>query len=67
MQLNAHEQKCFENATGFTAVRGIGAKRTRRDFELFADVEAYANQFGDKRTMVYAITEIGHNAHICNI
>jgi hypothetical protein len=67
MQLNSHEQNCLNNAIGFTAVRGIGAKRTRQDFTCIEDAKAYAATFGDKRTMLYAITEVGHNAHICNI
>lgn len=67
MQLNAHEQKCLDNAVSFTAVRGLGHKRTRQDFTSFDDAVAYAATFGDKRTMLYAITDIGHNAHICNL
>ena len=67
MQLNGHEQQCLDNAVGFTAVRGMGAKRTRKDFTTFDDAKKYAATFGDKRTMIYAVTAIGHNAHICNI
>lgn len=67
MTLNSHEQKCLENATSFTAVRGMGAKRTRKDFSTFEDAVEYGNQYGDRRTMIYAITKMGSSAHICNI
>lgn len=67
MNLNAYEQNCFDNATSFTAVRGLGSNRTRKDFNSFDDAKSYAQTYNDKRTMVYAVTADGLNAHICNI
>ena len=28
--------------------------------------EAFAATFGDRRTMIYAVTTLGHSAHITN-
>lgn len=66
MTLNSHEAFCLQTATHFSAVRGVGAKRTRQDFTSLEDAQAYAATFGDKRTMVYAINDMGNNAHIGN-
>jgi hypothetical protein len=66
MTLNTHEQFCFDTAVKFTAVRGMGAKRTRKDFTTFDDAKEYAATFGDKRTMIYAVNDLGNNAHITN-
>lgn len=64
--LNSHEAFCFATAATFSAVRGRGASRTRENFTSFDDAKAYAAQFGDKRTMVYAVNDMGNNAHIGN-
>lgn len=63
---NAHEEYCFNTATSFSAVRGLGYKRTRVDFNTFDKAKEYAIKFSDKRTMIYAINDLGNNAHICN-
>ena len=63
---NPHEEYCFNTATLFSAVRGRGKKRTRQEFLTFKEALKYAEQFNDKKTMVYAINELGNNAHICN-
>lgn len=65
--LNGHETFCLDNADHFVACRGRGiAGRTRETFPTISDAEAYAATFGDGRTMVYAITALGHSAHIKN-
>lgn len=66
MTLNTHEAFCLNTATSFSAIRGRGFQRTRKDFTSFEDAQAYATTFGDKRTMVYAINALGNCAHICN-
>tara|TARA_B100000530_G_C15885801_1_gene459341 strand:- start:320 stop:523 length:204 start_codon:yes stop_codon:yes gene_type:complete len=66
MQLNDYEQQCFDNAVSFTAVRGLGRNRVRKDFTTFDDALEYANTHNDKRTMVYAVTVDGMTAHVCN-
>lgn len=63
---NPHEEYCFNTATSFSAVRGIARTRTRQDFLTFDDALKYAEQFNDKKTMIYAINDLGNNAHICN-
>jgi hypothetical protein len=65
-QPTAHELNCFTNATSFTAVRGRGAQRTRKDFLSFDAAKAYAAEFGDGRTMIYAVTANGSSGHIMN-
>lgn len=64
--VNPHEQYCFDNATFFNAVRGRGAKRNSKSFEKIEDAILYASEFGDNITMIYAVTEHGHGAHITN-
>jgi hypothetical protein len=64
--MTAYEQMCFDNATVFSAVRGNLTTRTRQEFASFADAQNYAATFDDKKTMIYAITAQGNNAHICN-
>ena len=63
---NPHETFCLANATGFTAVRGFGRNRIRTDHASRADAEAEAARYGDGRTMIYAVTDAGNSAHICN-
>ena len=66
MQLNRHEQFCFDTAVSFNAIRGFGNKRIRKEFTTFDDAIAYAATFGDNRTMIYAVNDLGNNAHITN-
>lgn len=65
-QPTAHETNCLTNAASFTAVRGRGAQRTRKDFTSFDAAKAYAAECGDGRTMIYAVTANGSSAHITN-
>lgn len=67
MQLtNTHEQFCFDTAIMFTAVRGFGTKRVRKEFASFDEAVAYGATYGDKRTMIYAVNDLGNSAHITN-
>ena len=63
---NPHEEYCFKTATSFSAVRGIARTRVRQDFVTFKEALKYAEQFDDEKTMIYAINDLGNNAHICN-
>lgn len=63
------EQYCLSTAKYFTAVRGRKpALRIRKTFETLDEAMDYAktNFGGDKRTMIYAVTDTGSHAHICN-
>jgi hypothetical protein len=66
IQQTTHEANCLINAASFSAVRGRGAQRTRKDFPSFDAAKAYAAEHGDGRTMIYAVTETGSSAHIIN-
>lgn len=65
-KMTSHEEYCLAAADHFSAVRGRGAQRTRKDFPTMEDAKKYAEEFGDKRTMIYAITASGNSAHIIN-
>ena len=65
--MNGHEQFCLDTAVKFTAVRGNNpSNRIRKEFASMEDAVTFANCFGDKRTMIYAINAVGNSAHICN-
>ncbi len=58
---------CFRNAAYFTAVRGLRpTTRTREEFKTFEEACDYSRSFGDKRTMIYAVTKEGRDSHIVN-
>jgi hypothetical protein len=64
---NPHELFCLSNAAYFTAVRGHRpATRTRIEFPTLDAAKEYGAGFGDRRTMIYAVTEQGNAAHITN-
>jgi len=63
---NTHEQFCFDTAVEFSALIGFGGKRTRKNFTQYQDAIKYAQTYGDKRTMIYAINAIGNSAHLLN-
>ena len=67
MDLTNYEQFCLTNGVNFTAVRGFGAKRQRKDFSTFEEAKEYGETFNDKRTMIYAVTDMGQSAHIVNV
>ena len=62
-----HEKFCFKTATSFSVARGRGAKRTRKLFLSFDQAIAHGKTFQDGKSMIYAINEMGNNAHICNV
>ena len=65
--MTAYEEKCLKAAVKFSAVRGAKiSNRIRQEFATLPEAQAYGATFGDKKTMIYAITEQGNNAHICN-
>jgi hypothetical protein len=65
--LTAHEEFCLKNAAHFVAERGrTTATRTREQFARLPEAQAFGAAIGDGRTMIYAITNLGHSAHITN-
>ena len=62
-----YEKFCLDTAVEFTCARGRGVTRTVQRFSSYDDAVTYAATYGDKRTMVYAINEMGNAAHICNL
>lgn len=59
------DKHCLDNAVLFTAIRGRNPMtRTRIEFSSLEEAKAYACTFGDKRTMIYAVTEQGRSAPI---
>lgn len=66
MTLNPREQHHFDRAQYFQAVRGAKpSTRIREQFQTLADAETFAAEFGDGRTMIYAVSNEG-SAHIKN-
>lgn len=61
-----YEAECLANAAYFTAVRGFGRNRTRKDCPTLEAARAEAATHGDGRTMIYAVTANGLSAHIEN-
>jgi hypothetical protein len=61
-----YEEKIFNEATHFVAVRRVAGTKTRAEFKNIDDAKEYGTSFGDKRTMVYAVNDHGSAAHICN-
>ena len=62
------DQHCLENAVMFTAIRGRNPmQRVRMEFATLDEAKAYATSFGDKRTLIYAITKAGRSAPILTI
>lgn len=67
MTLNPLEQNVLAHAAYFTAIRGRSPlDRIRRQFDSIEAARAFAAEFGDGRTMIYAVTSAGRDAHICN-
>jgi hypothetical protein len=66
--LNPREQHHLDNAKYFTVIRGNNRNRIRREFPTlsYAEEWALAHFKGDKRTMLYAVSDEG-SAHIKNV
>ena len=65
--LTNHEEFCLKNAAQFVAARGrTPATRTREQFATLPEAQAFGAAIGDGRTMIYAVTTLGHSAHITN-
>ena len=68
--LTTHEEFCLKNAAHFVADRGrTPATRTRQQFATLPEAQAFGASIGDGRTMIYmiyAVTTLGHSAHITN-
>ena len=66
--LTPHEAYCLENASYFTALRGglRGQQRIRHVAKTMAEAEEFAGRYNDGRTMIYAVTAEGRDAHIKN-
>ena len=65
--LTTHKEFCLKNAAHFVAARGrTPVSGTREQFATLAEAQAYGTAIGDGRTMTYAVTTLGHSAHITN-
>ena len=65
--LTTHEEFCLKNAAHFVAARGrTPSTRTRQQFATLPEAQAFGASIGDGRTMIYAVTSLGHSAHIIN-
>jgi hypothetical protein len=65
--LTTYEEFCLKNAAHFVAARGrTPATRTREQFATLPEAQAFGAAIGDGRTMIYAVTTLGHSAHITN-
>ncbi len=62
-----YEKKIYDERTHFVAVRNKGRNRTRYDFYTLEQCKAYAKNWDDKRTMIYAVNGMGSAAHIINL
>ena len=65
--LTTYEEFCLKNAAHFVAARGrTPSTRTRAQFATLPEAQAFGSTIGDGRTMIYAVTPLGHSAHITN-
>lgn len=65
--LTTHEEFCLKNAAHFVAARGrTPATRTHQQFATLPEAQAFGAAIGDGRKMIYAVTPLGHSAHITN-
>ena len=65
--LTTYEAFCLKNAAHFVAARGRTPRdRTRQQFATLPEAQAFGAAIGDDRTMIYAVTPLGHSAHIIN-
>lgn len=61
-----YEKKIYNERTHFVAVRRIAGIKTRAEFKSLDEAHEYGISFGDKRTMIYAVNDMGLSAHIIN-
>lgn len=62
------DQHCLDNAVMFTAIRGRQpADRLRTEFPSLEEAKAFAAQYGDGRTLIYAVTKQGRSAPIASL
>ena len=62
-----HEDFCLKKAAHFVAARGRTPRdRTRQHFATLSEAQAFGAAIGDSRTMINAVTTLGHSAHITN-
>ena len=65
--LRTLEEFCLKNAAHFVAARGRTPPiRIRQQFATLPEAQAFGARIGDGRTMIYAVTSLGHSAHIIN-
>jgi len=64
--MNTHEEFCFKTAIMFVAIRRIQGTKTRAEFTTIDEAKEYGGTFNDGRTMIYAVNNLGNNAHITN-
>lgn len=64
--LDDFDAHCIANAAYFTAIRGRNPlTRSRVEFDTLEAAKEYAASFGDKATLIYAVTAQGRSAPIC--
>jgi len=62
-----YEQAILARANRFTTIRGMNPRtRIRAEHASLAEAREWAKAYGDGRTMIYAITAEGRDAHIEN-
>ena len=66
MQFTNAQKYCFNNAEYFTACRGRRMLALCYVFDTFSEAKHFAQLQADGRTMIYAVTATGRDAHICN-
>jgi len=65
--LTTHEEFRLKNAARLVAARGrTPATRTRQQFATLPEAQAFGTAIGDGRTMICAVTTLGHSAHVTN-
>ena len=65
--LTTHAEFCLKNAVHFVATRGrTPATRKRQQFATLPEAQAFGAAIGDGRTMIWAVTTLGHSACITN-
>ena len=65
--LTTFEAFCLKNAAHFVAARGRTPRtRTREQFATLPEAQAFGATVRAGRTMIYAVTTLGHSAHITN-